>query len=239
MFIAGPCAIQSYDQTMRDAEECVKLGIEYFRAGVFKPRTDAGSFQGLGEKGMEILMKVKEQTNLKVVTELTAEKYIPLYENVDIIQIGCRNCQNFELLREAAKLGKTVLLKRGFGVTVDELLGAATYLFEGGLTRKNIIFCERGIKTFETATRNTLDISAIALLKQGGYNVIADPSHATGWSNIVVPCGKAAIVAGANGVMVEIASNPDNLLSDKDQAINYKQLAELKKFYDFWKTNPF
>lgn len=238
MFIAGPCAIQSYDQAMRDAEECVKLGIEYFRAGVFKPRTYAGSFQGLGEKGMEILMKVKKQTGLKVVTELTAEKYIPLYENVDIIQIGSRNCQNFELLKEVAKLGKTVLLKRGFGMTANEFLAAATYLFDGGLTRKNIIFCERGIKTFETSTRNTLDVSTIALLKQSGYNVIADPSHATGLNDIVVPCGKAAIVAGANGVMVEIASNPDNLLSDKDQAINYKQLAELKRFYDFWKTNP-
>ena len=238
MFIAGPCAIQSYDQAMRDAEECAKLGIEYFRAGVFKPRTYAGSFQGLGEKGMEILMKVKKQTGLKVVTELTAEKYIPLYENVDIIQIGSRNCQNFELLKEVAKLRKTVLLKRGFGMTTNEFLAAATYLFDGGLTRKDIIFCERGIKTFETSTRNTLDVSTIALLKQGGYNVIADPSHATGLSDIVVPCGKAAIVAGANGVMVEIASNPDNLLSDKEQAINYKQLAELKKFYDFWKTNP-
>ena len=151
MLIAGPCSLESYEKGLRDAQECKRLGIEYFRAGAFKPRTQPDSFQGLREEGLKILSRIKTEVDIKIVTELVAAEFLPLYEDVDIIQIGSRNCQNFELLKTVAKCGKPILLKRGFGMTIEEFIGAANYLKHYGAT--DIILCERGIRTFENSTR--------------------------------------------------------------------------------------
>lgn len=228
MLIAGPCSIESYEKTLDDALCCKCYGIEYFRAGAFKPRTSPKSFQGLREKGLEILSQIKRETGLKIVTELVDSDYLPLYSDVDIIQIGSRNCQNFELLKKVAmNTNKPILLKRGFGMTIDEFIGAANYLKEYGA--KEIILCERGIKTFETATRNTLDLAAIPIVHQKtDYKIIVDPSHGTGRRDLVVPMAKAAIAVGADGLIVEATKNPDEALTDGFQTINYEQLFEIK-----------
>lgn len=233
MFIAGPCSLESYEQGLMDALKCKELGIEYFRAGVFKPRTTPDSFQGLRKEGMEVLNKIKDQVGIKVVTELVDASFIPLYDNVDIIQVGSRNCQNFELLKAVAKTGKPVLLKRGFGMTVQEFLGAADYLTAYGC--KNVIMCERGIKTFETATRNTLDLACVPIIQQASeYKVIVDPSHGTGKRNLVLPMAKAALAVGADGLIIEATQIPDAAITDSFQTIGYEQLEQLKKFYDNW-----
>lgn len=231
MLIAGPCSIESYEKTLDDALCCKCYGIEYFRAGAFKPRTYPKSFQGLREKGLEILSRIKQETGLKIVTELVDSDYLPLYSDVDIIQIGSRNCQNFELLKKAAmNTNKPILLKRGFGMTIDEFIGAADYLKEYGA--KEIILCERGIKTFETATRNTLDLAAIPIVhKKTDYKIIVDPSHGTGRWDLVVPMAKAAIAIGADGLIVEATKNPDEALTDGFQTIDYKQLFEIKNLF--------
>ena len=231
MLIAGPCSIESYEKTLDDALCCKCYGIEYFRAGAFKPRTSPKSFQGLREKGLEILSRIKQETGLKIVTELVDSDYLPLYSDVDIIQIGSRNCQNFELLKKVAmNTNKPILLKRGFGMTIDEFIGAADYLKEYGA--KEIILCERGIKTFETATRNTLDLAAIPIIHQKtDYKIIVDPSHGTGRRDLVVPMAKAAIAVGADGLIVEATKNPDEALTDGFQTIDYKQLFEIKNLF--------
>ena len=228
MLIAGPCSLENYEKGLEDAKECKRQNVDYFRAGVFKPRTSPHSFQGLREKGIEILVKIKNEVGIKVVTEITSAEFLPLYKNIDMLQIGSRNCQNFELLKAVAQSGKPILLKRGFGMTIEEFIGAAEYLKYYGATE--IILCERGIKTFETATRNTLDLAAVPIIhKQTDYKIIVDPSHGTGHSDLVIPLAKAAIAVGADGIMVECTKNPKNAISDAQQTINYAQLKQLRK----------
>lgn len=228
MLIAGPCSLENYEKGLEDAKECKRQNVDYFRAGVFKPRTSPHSFQGLREEGIEILVKIKNEVGIKVVTEITSAEFLPLYKNIDMLQIGSRNCQNFELLKAVAQSGKPILLKRGFGMTIEEFIGAAEYLKYYGATE--IILCERGIKTFETATRNTLDLAAVPIVhKQTDYKIIVDPSHGTGYSDLVIPLAKAAIAVGADGIMVECTKNPKNAISDAQQTINYAQLKQLRK----------
>lgn len=230
MLIAGPCSLESYEKAVEDAKECKKLGIEYFRAGAFKPRTSPNSFQGLREEGLKILSVIKKEVDIKIVTELVASEFLHLYDDVDIIQIGSRNCQNFELLKTIASIGKPILLKRGFGMTIQEFIGAADYLKAYGA--KDIILCERGIKTFENATRNTLDFAAVPIIHQEtNYKVIIDPSHGTGRRDLVLPMSKAAIAIGADGLIVECTKEPDKALTDGFQTINYEQLKELRGIY--------
>lgn len=230
MLIAGPCSLESYEKGIIDANKCKQLGIEYFRAGVFKPRTFPDSFQGLREKGLKILVQIKKETGLKIVSEIVAIEYLPLYNDIDILQIGSRNCQNFEMLKKIAPVNKPILLKRGFGMTIKEFLGAAEYLRKFGA--KDIILCERGIKTFETATRNTLDLAAVPLLQKEGYKVIVDPSHGTGVRRLVYPLSKAALAVGADGLIIEATQNPDTALTDNYQTIDFNILKHIKQFYD-------
>lgn len=228
MLIAGPCSLENYEKGLEDAKECKKQNVDYFRAGVFKPRTSPHSFQGLREEGIKILVKIKNEVGIKVVTEITSAEFLPLYKDIDMLQIGSRNCQNFELLKAVAQSGKPILLKRGFGMTIEEFIGAAEYLKYYGATE--IILCERGIKTFETATRNTLDLAAVPIVhKQTDYKIIVDPSHGTGHSDLVIPLAKAAIAAGADGIMVECTKDPKNAISDAQQTIDYMQLKQLRK----------
>ena len=234
MLIAGPCTLESYEKALKDAQECKRLGIEYFRAGAFKPRTTPNSFQGLREEGIQILSCIKKEVGIKTVTELVSSEFLPLYEDVDIIQIGSRNCQNFELLKQVALYGKPVLLKRGFGMTIQEFIGAADYLKEYGAT--DIILCERGIKTFETATRNTLDFAAVPIIQnETNYKIIVDPSHGTGRQDLVIPMSRAALAIGADGLIVEATENPKEAITDGFQTIDYNQLAKLKRICDIWK----
>lgn len=230
MLIAGPCTLETYEQALEDALCCKKYNIEYFRAGAFKPRTFPNSFQGLREEGIEILSTIKKEVGIKIVTELVDSDFLPLYKDIDIIQIGSRNCQNFELLKKVACVDKPVLLKRGFGMTIKEFIGAADYLKAYGAS--NIILCERGIKTFETATRNTLDLAAIPIIHSlTEYKIIVDPSHGTGRADLVLPMSKAALAIGADGLIVECTKNPQNAITDGFQTIDYQQLFELKNLF--------
>jgi 3-deoxy-7-phosphoheptulonate synthase len=235
MLIAGPCSLESYEKALDDALCCKNYGIEYFRAGAFKPRTSPKSFQGLREEGLKILSQIKQETGLKIVTELVDSDYLPLYSDVDIIQIGSRNCQNFELLKKVAmNTNKPILLKRGFGMTIQEFINAADYLKEYGA--KEIILCERGIKTFENSTRNTLDLAAVPIIQNTtDYKIIVDPSHGTGKRELVIPMSKAALAIGADGLIVESTKNPEDALTDGFQTINHDQLLELKKQFDIFK----
>lgn len=236
MLIAGPCTLESYEKALKDAQECKRLGIEYFRAGAFKPRTTPDSFQGLREEGIQILSRIKKEVGIKIVTELVSAEFLSLYENVDIIQIGSRNCQNFELLKVVAGCDKPILLKRGFGMTIKEFIGAADYLKVYGA--KDIILCERGIKTFENSTRNTLDFAAVPIIQnETDYKIIIDPSHGTGRRELVIPMSKAALAIGSDGLIVEATEKPECALTDGFQTIDYEQLSQLKKIYDAQKAS--
>lgn len=236
MLIAGPCALKNYDEGLRDAYACKRLGVDYFRAGCFKPRTYPDSFQGLQQEGLEILKRIKYQVGIKVITEITSIEYLDLYDDVDMLQIGSRNCQNFELLKTLAmKTDKPILLKRGFGMSIKEFEGAAAYLKAYGAL--DVILCERGIKTFERDTRNTLDFAAIPLLQAKGFTVIVDPSHGTGRRDLIFPMSKAAIACGADGLIIETTENPDGAISDSSQTIDFKSLKEIKDFYDWYKRS--
>lgn len=232
MLIAGPCTLESYEQGLDDALCCKCYGIEYFRAGIFKPRTSPKDFQGLREEGMKILSQIKKETGLKIVTELVDIEHLPLFDDVDIIQIGSRNCQNFELLKKVAShTNKPILLKRGFGMTIKEFIGAADYLNQYGA--KEIILCERGIKTFEDSTRNTIDFAAVPIIHaETPYKIIIDPSHGTGRRDLIIPMSKAALAIGADGLIVEATKDPTIAITDGKQTINYRQLLELKNLYD-------
>lgn len=233
MLIAGPCSVESYEKAIEDALYCKSIGIEYFRAGAFKPRTLPIGFQGLGEEGIKILNQIKKETGLKIVTEIVDYDYINLYDDIDVLQVGSRNCQNFELLKKLAVLDKPILLKRGFGMTITEFIGAAKYLEKYGLASDKIILCERGIKTFEDLTRNTLDFAAIPLIHHlTKHKIIVDPSHGTGHRELVIPMSKAAIAGTADGLIIECTKDPDSALTDAKQTINYSQLLEIKEFYD-------
>ncbi len=223
--IAGPCAVENKEQIMKTAEGLKKLGIKFLRGGAYKPRTSPYSFQGMGEDGLKILSEAK----MLVVTEVMDPSKVELVAKyADIIQIGARNMQNFELLKAVGKIDKPILLKRGMSATIEEFLNAAEYIAKEG--NENIILCERGIRTFCKFTRNTLDLNAVPYLKQNSnLPVFVDPSHGTGVKELVVPMSKAAIAAGADGLLIEVHHNPEESVSDKDQTLNLKEFENLLK----------
>jgi len=228
VIIAGPCSVESLEQTLEVARVVKRLGAHMLRGGAFKPRTSPYSFQGLGEEGLKMLVRAREETGLPIVTEIMDPRDILLFKkyDVDVFQVGARNMQNYTLLKELGRIDKPVLLKRGFSATIDEWLGAAEYIALGG--NRRIILCERGIRTFETHTRFTLSISSIPLVKKLSYlPVIADPSHATGRRDLVIPVARASIAAGADGVIVEVHISPEKALSDGPQSLTVKDFEEL------------
>ncbi len=220
VLMTGPCSVESYEQTRLVAQEVARLGGRVLRGGAFKPRTSPYAFQGLGVEGLEILRAVADEFDLLIVTEALGVEQLPdVVEYADIIQIGSRNMQHFPLLWAAGEQEKPVLLKRGFMSTIDEWLKAAEHITSRGNER--VILCERGIRTFETATRNTLDVNAIALIKQTtSFPIVADPSHATGRADLVLAGSRAALAAGADGLLVEFHHNPAAALSDGEQALH-------------------
>ncbi len=229
--IAGPCSVESEEQLCTIAEKVKASGAKLLRGGAFKPRTSPYSFQGLRGEGIELLLKAKEKTGLPIVTEIMDLSHLPLFKDVDVIQVGARNMQNFELLKELGRTNKPILLKRGLSSTLEELLMSAEYIMAGG--NEKVILCERGIRTFETATRNTLDISAIPLLRQLTHlPVIVDPSHATGISKLVKPMSVAATAAGADGLIIEVHNDPQNALCDGAQSLTPEQFADVKEAVD-------
>ena len=237
--IAGPCSVETPEQICLEAEEVKKAGAGLLRGGAFKPRTSPYSFQGLHGEGIKLLLEAKKQTGLPIVTEIMNYDDIDLFEEVDVIQVGARNMQNFELLKQLGKLNKPILLKRGLANTIEEWLMSAEYIMAGG--NENVILCERGIRTFETKTRNTLDLSAVPMIKKLSHlPVIIDPSHATGLPWMVEPMTLAAIAAGADGVMIEVHNDPPKALCDGAQSLRPDQFAELmqkvKKLSAFIKT---
>jgi len=225
--IAGPCAVEGEEQMLALARELKGMGVHILRGGAYKPRTSPYSFQGLGEEGLRILAAAREYTGLPVITEVTDARYMEkVCHYADIIQIGSRNMQNFTLLREAGRCGRPVLLKRGFAATIEEWLLAAEYILNEG--NEQVILCERGIRTFETFTRNTLDINAVAAVKELSHlPVIVDPSHGTGRRSLVGPVSRAAVAAGADGLMLEVHQDPDRALSDGKQSLTPAQFAVL------------
>lgn len=224
--IAGPCSVETEEQIIEVAKAVKASGATMLRGGAFKPRTSPYAFQGLKGKGIELLLKAKAETGLPIVTELLSVTDLDLFADVDVIQIGARNMQNFELLKEVGKTGKPILLKRGLANTLQELLMSAEYIMAEG--DSEVILCERGIRTFETMTRNTLDLSAIPALKDKSHlPVIVDPSHATGVSRYVEPMSLAAIGAGADGLIIEVHNNPQKAWCDGAQSLNPTQFDTL------------
>lgn len=229
ILMAGPCSVETYEQTRIVAQEIARLGGRILRGGAYKPRTSPYSFQGLGHEGLEILRAVADEFGLLVVSEALGVDQLPLVAQYsDILQIGSRNMQHYPLLWAVGELEKPVLLKRGFMSTIDEWLKAAEHISSRG--NQNIILCERGIRTFETATRNTLDVNAIALVKQiSHYPILADPSHATGRADLVIAGARAAVAAGADGLLVEFHHNPAEALSDAEQALPLSALPRFRR----------
>ena len=227
--MAGPCSIESEEQLLDIANNVKKSGASVLRGGAYKPRTSPYSFQGLREDGIELLTKIKEKTNMPVISEIMSIDKIPEFvENVDIIQVGARNMQNFELLKALGKIDKPILLKRGLANTIEEWLMSAEYILSGG--NNKVILCERGIRTFETYTRNTLDLSVIPVVKKLSHlPIIIDPSHATGRWDLVESMSLAAICAGCDGLLIEVHNNPSKALSDGSQALTYKRFNALMK----------
>ncbi|MDR2201303.1 MAG: 3-deoxy-7-phosphoheptulonate synthase [Clostridiales bacterium] len=229
--IAGPCSVESEKQIIEVAEAVKKAGAHFLRGGAFKPRTSPYSFQGLGADGLKLLIKAKAATGLAVVTEIMDSSQLDLFADVDIIQVGARNMQNFELLKKLGAQAKPVLLKRGFAATIEEWLMSAEYVMSGG--NENVILCERGIRTFEPYTRNTLDLSAIPLVKELTHlPVIVDPSHASGLARLVEPMSLASAAAGADGLIIEVHNDPARALCDGAQSITPDKLAALVKKLD-------
>ena len=227
VLMAGPCSVESRDQIFAVAESVARSGAKFLRGGAFKPRSSPYSFQGLGEEALKLMREAADQFGMLVVSEVMEISQIPLmFPYVDMLQVGARNMQNFNLLRELGKVRKPVLLKRGIAATIEELLLSAEYLMAGG--NYDVIVCERGIRTFETYTRNTLDISAIPIVKKLSHlPILADPSHGTGRRDKVSPMGRAAIAAGADGLLIEVHNNPDKALSDGAQSLYPEQFAKL------------
>jgi len=229
VIIAGPCSVENEEQIFTLAEIVYKAGAKILRGGAFKPRTSPYSFQGLGEKGLKLLRKAADKFGLLVITEVMESSQIDLIEQyTDIFQVGARNMQNFSLLRDLGKVTKPIMLKRGLSATIDDWLMSAEYILSNG--NQNIMLCERGIRTFETYTRNTFDVSAIPVVhKRSHLPIIADPSHATGLRDQVIPMARAAVAAGADGIMVEVHHDPENALSDGPQALLPEQFSDLMK----------
>lgn len=224
--IAGPCSVESESQIISLAHSVKAAGANLLRGGAFKPRTSPYAFQGLRENGLDLLVKAKKETGMPIVTELMSIRHIDLFKDVDLVQIGARNMQNFELLKEVGRMGKPVLLKRGLANTIEEWLMSAEYIMSEGC--KDIILCERGIRTFEPLTRNTLDLSAIPLLKELTHlPVIVDPSHASGLSRLVKPLSLAAVGVGSDGLMIEVHNDPPHALCDGAQSIRPEQFADI------------
>lgn len=217
--MAGPCSVESEEQIVEVAKRVKKAGANFLRGGAFKPRTSPYSFQGLELEGLKLLKIAKQETGLPIVTELMSTDYLDTFvEEVDMIQIGARNMQNFDLLKQVGRTKKPVLLKRGLSSTIEEWLMSAEYIMAGG--NDNVILCERGIRTFETITRNTLDLQAVPVIKKLSHlPIIIDPSHAGGYAYLVEPMAKAAIMAGADGLMIEVHNDPENALSDGQQSL--------------------
>jgi 3-deoxy-7-phosphoheptulonate synthase len=225
--IAGPCSVESRDQVTRTALAVKESGAVILRGGAYKPRTSPYDFQGLGVEGLKLLREAGDAAGMPVVTEVMSEDDIAVIcEYADMLQVGARNMQNFALLRKLARAGKPVLLKRGASATVKEWLSAAEYLLEGG--NENVVLCERGIKTFDHSLRNTLDLAAVALIKEMTHlPVIVDPSHATGKRSLISAASKAALAVGADGVIVEVHPQPERALSDGDQSLDFRGFAEM------------
>jgi len=227
--IAGPCSVENEEQTIITAQKVKEAGAHLLRGGAFKPRTSPYSFQGLGLEGLKILEKAKKATGLPVVTEVIDPRDVTwVCEFADVLQIGTRNMQNFALLKEVGKVNKPVLLKRGMYSSLAEWLNSIEYILNEG--NSNVILCERGIRTFETYTRNTLDLSAVPAMKELSHlPIIVDPSHGTGRSSLIEPMSLAAVAAGADGLMVEVHYKPEEALSDKDQTLNPEQFSNLMR----------
>lgn len=224
--IAGPCSVESEEQIISVAKSVKAAGAKLLRGGAFKPRTSPYSFQGLRAEGLELLLAAKRETGLPIVTEIMSAAHLDMFSDVDVIQVGARNMQNFELLKELGRCDKPILLKRGLSSTLEELLMSAEYIMAGG--NNKVILCERGIRTFEKATRNTFDLSAIPVLKELSHlPVIADPSHATGIRSLVPPMSKAALVSGADGLIIEVHNQPEKALCDGAQSLTPEQFSEL------------
>ncbi len=229
--IAGPCSVESEEQILEIAKSVKASGAKMLRGGAYKPRTSPYDFQGLKAEGIELLLEAKRETGLPIVTEIININHLPLFENVDIIQVGARNMQNFELLKELGRINKPILLKRGLANTMKELLMSAEYIMAGG--NEQIILCERGIRTFETFTRNTLDLSAVPLLKELSHlPVVVDPSHSTGMSRLVKPMSMAAAASGADGLIIEVHNNPARALCDGAQSLTPEQFDDVFKSVD-------
>ena len=229
LMIAGPCSVENRDQIIGVAQRVQAAGADCLRGGSFKPRTSPYDFQGLGGQGIDLLLEAKRVTGLPIVTEIMDIRTLELFEDVDVIQVGARNTQNFDLLKELGRTRKPILLKRGLAGTIRELLMSAEYIIASG--NENVILCERGIRTYEsTYTRNTLDLSAVPVLKELTHlPVIVDPSHATGKVRLVPPMALAAVACGADGVMVEVHNDPMHALCDGAQSLKPEQFAELAK----------
>ena len=228
VMIAGPCSVESEDQIIAVAQQVKSAGANILRGGAFKPRTSPYAFQGMKDEGIRLLLEAKKETGLPIITEIMTTKTLDLFADVDIIQVGARNMQNFDLLQELGKTKKPVLLKRGLANTLQELLMSAEYIMSEG--NENVILCERGIRTYETYTRNTLDLSAVPVLHELSHlPVIADPSHATGKSSLVPTMSMAAVAAGVDGIMVEVHNNPSCALCDGAQSLTPQQFRELNQ----------
>lgn len=236
LMIAGPCAVESKEQLLTIAQQIKNHGAQLLRGGAYKPRTSPYSFQGLGEDGLKILQEVKNETGMPIVTECISDDTIDLVATyADVIQIGARNMHNFALLKKAGQTNRVILLKRGLSATIEEFLMAAEYILAAGNSK--VILCERGIRTYETYTRNTLDISAIAAIKELSHlPIICDPSHAAGKWEMVEPLAKAAIAAGADGLIVEVHHKPESALSDGAQSLKPEKYARLVRAIEYIKT---
>ena len=226
--IAGPCSVECEEQIIFVAQSVKAAGATMLRGGAFKPRTSPYDFQGLKAEGLKLLLEAKKATGLPIVTEIMSAEHIPLFEDVDVIQVGARNMQNFELLKELGKLNKPILLKRGLANTIKEFLMSAEYIMSSG--NENVILCERGIRTYETATRNTLDLSADPVLHELSHlPVVVDPSHATGVARYVKPMAMAAVASGADGLIIEVHNDPPHALSDGAQSLRPEQFADVSR----------
>lgn len=226
--IAGPCSVESSHQIIQVAQSVKKAGANILRGGAFKPRTSPYAFQGLGREGIRLLLEAKKETGLPIITEIMTASALDMFCDVDIIQVGARNMQNFDLLKELGKSQKPILLKRGLASTLQELLMSAEYIMREG--NEQIILCERGIRTFETQTRNTLDLSAVPMLHELSHlPIIVDPSHGTGMARLVPSMAMAAVACGADGIMVEVHNDPSHALCDGAQSLTPRQFAELSQ----------
>lgn len=226
--MAGPCSVESEEQIIGIAKSVKESGATLLRGGAFKPRTSPYAFQGLKAEGLDLLKAARKETGLPIVTEIMRASHIDMFESVDIIQVGARNMQNFELLKELGKTKKPILLKRGLSATIEEWLMSAEYIMAGG--NPNVILCERGIRTYETFTRNTMDVSAIPIIKKLSHlPVVVDPSHASGKSWLVEPLAMAAVAAGADGLIIEVHNDPPHALSDGAQSLTPEQFDKVAK----------